>query len=105
MRKITELPDLRKAVKAWVQAFADEGPYEEDVEALGKYLREVVGMERDMGKAVAVVKWMVWVVEEMSAEEGLSADVREAWDEALRKVKDSVQEAVADRGLREVEFE
>ncbi|KAK4545031.1 hypothetical protein LTR36_003582 [Oleoguttula mirabilis] len=97
MRKLTELPDLRVAVKAWYHEFSDEGPYEEDVAALVKYLRDVVHDERDMTKAVAVVKWLAWLVEE--GDEDVSEKVRVAWARGVETVEQGVQSAVEERGL------
>lgn len=104
MKKLTSLPDLRKAVKAWYLEFSDEGPYEEDVTALIKYLQDVVAEERDMEKAVAIVKWMAWVVEEGAGETDLTEQVKEAWENALITVKGGVQDAVVARGLGKVYF-
>jgi DNA repair protein REV1 len=53
---------LREAISAWYGEFVDDGPYGEDVDALVKYLKRVVLEERDLNKAVAVVKWLGWVV-------------------------------------------
>ena len=102
MKKLSDLPDLRDAIRAWHEEFSDEGPYDEDVRALIKYLRDVVVEERDMGKAVAVVKWMAWVVDgEDDGDEG----VMRAWGEALERIEGGVQEAVLERGLGRVEFD
>lgn len=100
-RKLCELPDLRDAVSAWFKAFDDEGPYEEDIAALIKYLEEVVADERDLNKAVSVVKWMDWVIE---SGDGLAEDVVNAWREALGKTQRGVQEAAFARGLGKVNF-
>ncbi|KAI6828771.1 DNA repair protein [Hortaea werneckii] len=101
-RKLSELPDLRQAVKAWYKEFSDEGPYDEDIGALANYLRLVVLEERDMGKAVAVAKWMAWVVEE--GEETVSDEVNEAWIDALGRIKMSVQDGANERGLGVMDF-
>lgn len=102
--KLSSLPDLRNAVKAWYGEFRAEGPYEEDLEALGKYLAAVVGEERDLDKAVSVVKWMDWVVsEDNEGEEAMAG--RDAWSAALRRVKDCVHEAVRLRGLGSVDLD
>ncbi|RAH48994.1 putative DNA damage repair protein Mus42 [Aspergillus brunneoviolaceus CBS 621.78] len=82
--RLTSLPDLRNALKAWYTAFnpspdpneedeADEneeeeeqeepGPFDEDILSLAWYLKRVVLDERDLDKAVAVVKWLIWLVE------------------------------------------
>lgn len=97
--KLSSLPDLRAAIKAWHREFSDEGPYAEDIQALGKYLGDVVGEERDLDKAVSVVRWMDWVVREDVGEVGEVAAVRDAWLVALGRVKECVQEAVRARGL------
>ncbi|KAI7071702.1 hypothetical protein KC352_g42468, partial [Hortaea werneckii] len=102
-RKLSELPDLRQAVKAWYKEFSDEGPYDEDIGALANYLKLVVLEERDMGKAVAVAKWMAWVVEE--GEETVSDEVSEAWIDALGRVRMGIQDAMNERGLGMIDFE
>jgi len=112
-RRLWKLEDLREAVGEWVRAFSsssaegeDLGPYEEDIEALGKYLRAVVVEEGGMGKAVAVVKWLAWVIEEeveMSGDRGLD-ECQRAWERALEKVREDVRAAVRERGLGRVEF-
>ena len=104
--KLSSLPDLRSAIKAWHHEFYAEGPYDEDVAALAKYLRDVVVEERDMEKAVSAVRWMGWVLEEESGEEGGGSTAGDgAWVEALVRVKDSVQAAVQERGLGRVDLE
>ena len=97
-QRLTHLPELREAMTAWVEEFRDEGPYEEDVDALVQYLKRVIAEEKDMNKAFAVGKWLKWVIDE--------SDDREArgWDSALKKVEEGVQEAVTARGLGRVEF-
>ncbi|KAI7342755.1 DNA repair protein [Hortaea werneckii] len=101
-RKLSELPDLRQAVKAWYKEFSDEGPYDEDIGALANYLKLVVLEERDMGKAVAVAKWMAWVVEE--GEETVSDEVNEAWMDALGRIRMEIQDAMNERGLGAIDF-
>ena len=95
-KKLSSLPELRDAVSAWFETFADESPEDEDVEALVGYLKRVVLEERDMVKAVGVVKWLKWVVEE-----GNGINI---WAGAVKRVEDGVQEAVKARGLGRVEF-
>lgn len=97
-RKLTALPEIREAIGAWVREFRDEGPYEEDVQALGVYLRAVIEEERDVGKAVAVVGWLGWVVDEDGA------GGAEGWGEAVERVKGVVREAARARGMGEVEL-
>jgi DNA repair protein REV1 len=98
-QKLSKAPDLRAAMKDWVGEFADEGPYEEDVGALVKYLGKVVKDERDLGKAVGVVKWLDWVVSEV---EGIDEVV---WDEAMERIRRGVGEAAAQRGMGDVSFD
>lgn len=95
-RKLSELPDLRQAVKAWVQEFSDEGPYDEDIAALVKYLRDVVIDERDVGKAAAVADWMAWVIDQCQEYE---AGIKEAWERGLERVRKGVQDAANERGV------
>lgn len=77
MKKYSELPDLRRVIKAWVIEFKDERPYPEDVAALCTYLEAVVTRERNLAKAAKVVKWVSWVVsEEVSVSARASDEVR-----------------------------
>lgn len=98
-RKLSELPDLREAVSSWVQTFSgdgEEGPYQEDTDALAAYLNRVVIDEGDMAKAQAVIEWLVYVVGDWPfADE----KVRNAWQETTVKLKKAVQDAVQERGL------
>ena len=104
--KLSSLPDLRSAIKAWHREFYAEGPYDEDVAALAKYLRDVVVEERDLQKAVSAVRWMSWVLEEESGEEGGGSTAGDrAWSEALVRVRESVQGAVRERGLGKVDMD
>jgi len=98
-QKYSQLPELREAISAWFEEFEEEGPYREDVDALVGYLAKVVGEEGDMGKAVGVVRWLRWVVDE-----GQSGDGRGVWGETVGRVREGVQVAVEERGLGRVEF-
>ncbi|KAL5389227.1 hypothetical protein DPSP01_002540 [Paraphaeosphaeria sporulosa] len=102
MNKLHDKNDLRLALKDWIREFGEEGPYEEDVGALAKYLGRVVTEERDMFKAVAVVKWFEWIVGDSADADGRFGKKR--WEDALGSVKDGVQMAAAERGLGEVRF-
>lgn len=104
--KLTELPELRKAVREWVKEFWDEAPYAEDTEALVKYLEAVVKQEKDVDKAVKMVRWLGLVVEqEVLGKDGVAEDVQEGWGKAWEEVKRGVQVAVLARGLPGVEFD
>ncbi|KAL8636118.1 MAG: hypothetical protein Q9228_006450, partial [Teloschistes exilis] len=95
-QKLSALPDLREAMRAWVDEFRDEAPFAEDVEALVKYVQRVVKEEKDMGKAVGVVRWLVWLVGEAGGAVG------RYWAGAMARIEAGVQEAVRERGLGEV---
>lgn len=103
-RKLSTLPDLRDAMDEWVGEFSEgaEGPYEEDVEALGQYLERVVLEEGDMEKAVAVLKWLQRVLDMQTL---LSDDLLSAWGRSVMKLKSHVQHAVSVRGLPPVDLE
>ncbi|MDI1489805.1 MAG: deoxycytidyl transferase [Ramalina farinacea] len=98
-QKFTRLPDLRDAVSAWVQEFQDEKPYSEDIRALITYLRRVIIDECDMDKAISVVRWLRWCVEDDD-----SQSQRALWVDALKDVEEGVQEALEQRGLGHVDL-
>ncbi|KAL4869521.1 hypothetical protein BDV12DRAFT_82499 [Aspergillus spectabilis] len=125
-KKLSDPGDLRDEASKWHAAFAEEGPFMEDVEAFKGYLRRVVVEERDVDKAVSVVKWLGWLVED-GKHEGRSSsgdgeadgeggeEVRESvesgsqgaisWDEALRCLKEGVEKGLEERGLPGVDFD
>ena len=98
-KKLSSLEDLREAMSLWYEEFKEEGPYGEDVDALGRYLTSVVQEEGDMGKAVSVVKWLVWVMEGSSQ---VPIDAR--WISALDRIREFVRKAVMGRGLGNVDL-
>lgn len=112
-QRLSALPDLRDAVRAWHSAFATDGPYEEDVQVLCTYLRCVITDEKDMDKAVSVVRWLMWLVGEhatpnSSAEKqppkSAQSDIV-TWVDAIEMTKGAVQRALDERGLPPVEFD
>lgn len=114
-RKLSNLSDLRDAVGAWHAAFADEGPFGEDVESLSRYLKRVVVDEKDVDKAVSVVKWLAWLVDDRRGQEeapdskqpGGPDSPRDSvtWDYALRSLRGDLNSAVEGRGLPPLEFD
>ncbi|KAF7118358.1 hypothetical protein CNMCM5793_007872 [Aspergillus hiratsukae] len=110
-KKLTVLSDLRDEVGAWHAAFADEGPFAEDVDALARYLKSVVVDEKDIDKAVSVVTWLMWLFEDAKAshagEQQTGAGSSEGtitWEEAVRSLQKGVSDGVEERGLPPVEF-
>ncbi|KAF2997629.1 deoxycytidyl transferase [Curvularia kusanoi] len=97
--KLSREPDLRNAMRDWVAEFAADGPYPEDVAALGKYLARIVSDEGDARKAVGVVKWLEFVIGD--AEKGMG---KRAWDDAVERAKAGVSRAARQRGLGAVNF-
>lgn len=107
-KRLSSLPDLRDAVSAWHAAFAAEGPYEEDVEALCIYLRRVIAEEKDIDKAVSVVRWLMWLVDDAGDRQSRTPSTGQGtvtWTEAIGTMQRSAQAAVEARGLPAVEFE
>ncbi|CAG8982612.1 hypothetical protein HYALB_00008104 [Hymenoscyphus albidus] len=99
-KQLSTLPELRDTLKEWYEEFESEGPHEEDVAAMERYLVRVVGEERDLSKVVGVVKWMGWLVGESKEGKG-----RDSWAEAVEGIKERVQGAVRERGLGALELE
>ena len=115
-KRLSTIEELREAMGAWVEEFSSSlveeerrseeeergdaaGPYDEDVEALGSYLAKVVTVEGNMDKAVSVVRWLAWLVDELG--EGKQ---KEPWVKVLHRLREVVTQAVASRGLGQVDF-
>ncbi|KFX94998.1 hypothetical protein V490_04050 [Pseudogymnoascus sp. VKM F-3557] len=102
---ISVLPDLRQTISQWYTEFRNEGPHVDDVKAMERYLRRVVLDEKDMAKAVSVVKWMIWLIDD-SGGDGFQTEIGEkGWKEALDGIKKHVQEAVSERGVGSINFD
>lgn len=108
-QKFSNITDLRNAVASWHSAFANDGPFREDVEALARYLHRVVVDEKDVDKAVSVVNWLAWLVDDGRAEnqrvEESSSQSAVSWDDVLEILRSDVRNAVLERGLPPVEFD
>ncbi|KAL8849104.1 MAG: hypothetical protein Q9198_011161, partial [Flavoplaca austrocitrina] len=96
-RKLSELPDLREALKSWVEEFENEAPFTDDVDALRSYLMKVIQEEQNMSKAVAVLRWLKWLVDEID-----ESNTTNGWHGAIARIQDGIQEAVMERGLGKV---
>ncbi|PNS16148.1 DNA repair protein rev1 [Sphaceloma murrayae] len=104
-QKLSELEDLRGMIRNWVREFGDEDPFDEDVKALVEYLGQVIKEERDMDKAVRVVKWLGYVVDTESEGKWEGDEMKDRWGVVLGKVKQGVQAAVQERGLGSVDWD
>ncbi|KAE8843155.1 hypothetical protein HRS9139_02452 [Pyrenophora teres f. teres] len=102
-QKLSKEADLRSAMKQWVGAFTDEGPCGEDVTALVKYLHKVILEERNLSKAVSVVKWIDYLIDDEADNEESSA--QREWEDALATIKGGVLKAAKARGLGRVSFD
>ena len=103
-RKLSTLAELRIAMEAWVQEFSgddEDGPYHEDVAALGGYLKDVILQEKDMEKAVAVLRWLSQVIEMQDFDNGV---LLRSWEQCLDELKGNIQDAVRHRGLPPLDF-
>jgi DNA repair protein REV1 len=67
--------------------------------------------EKDLDKAVSVVRWLMWLVDEHSQEQrleephGSRPEGTVTWEKAILTLQNSVQEALEQRGLPPVDFE
>ncbi|PYH87332.1 hypothetical protein BO71DRAFT_367509, partial [Aspergillus ellipticus CBS 707.79] len=117
-QKLSTLPDLRAAIRSWHDAFRAEGPLDEDVVSLARYLKRVVVDEKDIDKAGSVLRWLVWLVGESGVGEeedpfrtpepsgrvaasssGSGGSQGVSWEETLRRLRESVDEGLEERGL------
>lgn len=106
---LSNLEDLQNAISAWHSTFTAEGPYSDDVEALCTYLHRVISEEKDVHKAVSVVRWLMWLVDKDSREEEGPPESRPedvvTWPESIRTMQESIRSALEARGLPAVKFE
>jgi DNA repair protein REV1 len=105
-QELSTLPQLRGTLSAWYKEFREDGPHEEDIAAMERYLVKVVLEERDLGKVVGVVRWIAWLIEDDDVydENGSTRKGKEGWVKALEGIKEKVQVAVKERGLGRLEL-
>lgn len=114
-KKLSNPSDLRDAVSAWYAAFRADGPFRDDVSSLSGYLRRVILWEKDVDKAVSVVNWLAWLVDDgrsgnqsgQSQSQSLEGSSPSAvsWDQALQILRGDVWDSLQGRGLPPVEFD
>ncbi|KAI0013383.1 impB/mucB/samB family protein [Xylariaceae sp. FL0662B] len=92
---LTSLSEIRDMLNVWQRDTRDEGPHQGDVEMLEKYLVRVVLEEKDMDKVVKLIRWLDYLVDEDESE----SRGKQAWQGAVRDIKQEVQKAVQSRGL------
>ena len=105
-QRLSNVEDLRNAISAWYSTFTADGPYDDDVEALCIYLRRVIAEEKDVDKALSVVRWLMWLVGQHEQPEPrvTPEDDVVSWADAIKTMQQSVQDALKATGLATVEF-
>jgi DNA repair protein REV1 len=107
-KRLSDPEKLRSVIKEWWREFAVAGPDNDDVRAFSRYISRVVSEERNMEKAVRLVKWVDYVVEDwedlfsdipVTTREIYEKEGKERWRGAVEKLKDTIQEVVRERGL------
>ncbi|KAJ5832919.1 hypothetical protein N7474_001230 [Penicillium riverlandense] len=110
-QRLSTLPDLRNAVGSWFAAFADDGPFSDDVSSLSTYLHRVTREEKDLDKAVSVVRWLVWLVGDHNRSQGSRrvgahpSPETMTWSEAIAMMQQTIQTAVEERDMPPVDFD
>lgn len=87
--------EIKDMLEAWHAETQKEGPHRGDVEVLEKFLVRIIQEERDLEKAVKLVKWLDIMVEQ----DGRQGKGQQSWRRAVQSIRDSVQRAVKQRGL------
>jgi len=76
----------------WFNSCREDGPHSDDVGDIVLWLKKVVLGEMNMEKAVTVVKWCEWVVQEGEGDG--------EWRSVVKEMKDGVRSAAMQRGVR-----
>ncbi|KAI1083281.1 impB/mucB/samB family protein [Whalleya microplaca] len=92
---LTNLSEIRAMLNVWHRETKDEGPHRGDVEMLEKYLVRVVLEEKDMDKALKLIRWLDYLMDEDESD----SPGKQAWQGVIRDIKQEVQKAARARGL------
>ncbi|KAJ5272675.1 DNA repair protein Rev1 [Penicillium angulare] len=109
-KALSNIDDLRDSISAWHTAFLDDAPYKDDVQALCIYLGRVTTEEKDVDKAVSVVRWLMWLVDQNAQKQGDQTEVQlendvVTWAQAIDIMQESIQSALKARDLPVVSFD
>ncbi|KAJ5093234.1 hypothetical protein N7456_009095 [Penicillium angulare] len=107
---LSNIDDLRDSISAWHTAFLDDAPYKDDVQALCTYLGRVTTEEKDVDKAVSVVRWLMWLVDQNTQKQQDQSEVQlendvVTWAQAVEIMQGSIQSALKARDLPAVNFD
>ncbi|KAK9347172.1 hypothetical protein V1522DRAFT_378688 [Lipomyces starkeyi] len=107
-----QIDDLRDLLQTWLSASVAEmqGPHMDDVHLLEKYLSRVVAEEKNLNKAVELVKWMNFQVENVLREREMddnlerSEEVLFEWLDTIDGLQKAVSIEAETRGLYNIQF-
>ncbi|KAJ1331282.1 DNA repair protein REV1 [Microdochium nivale] len=93
---LVTLAEIRDMLTVWFNNTQDDGPHQRDIKMLEKYLIKVISEEKDMGKAVSLVRWLDFLVDDNRSE---AMNGKRVWTQAMRNIKGELDAAVQERGL------
>ncbi|KAK9248077.1 hypothetical protein V1506DRAFT_468799 [Lipomyces tetrasporus] len=107
-----QIDDLRNLLQTWLLSSVSEmqGPHMDDVHLLEKYLSRVITEEVNLSKAVELVKWVGFQVENVLREKSTddtfegSQGVLIEWVDIIDSLQKAVSIAAAERGLYNIQF-
>ncbi|KAK9430608.1 hypothetical protein V1505DRAFT_415171 [Lipomyces doorenjongii] len=107
-----QIDDLRDLLQTWLSTSVAEmqGPHMDDVHLLEKYLSRVVAEEKNLNKAVELVKWMNFQVENVLRERGMddnlemNQEVLFEWLDIIDDLQKAVSVEAETRGLYNIQF-
>ncbi|KAK9319274.1 hypothetical protein V1517DRAFT_282147 [Lipomyces orientalis] len=107
-----QIDDLRNLLQTWLLSSVSEmqGPHMDDVHLLEKYLSRVITEEVNLSKAVELVNWVGFQVENVLMERSTddrfeaSQGVLFEWVDIIDGLQKAVSIAAAERGLYNIQF-
>lgn len=101
--QLTNSDGLQDSIQEWYATFEGDGPYRDDVEAMGTYLCRVISEEEDVEKAVSVVRWLMWLA---CKNPNLEPEAEAmTWAGAIGILQEAIQGALETEGLPVVDFQ
>lgn len=92
---VSSTQEVKDMLEAWCEETKTEGPHQRDVDVLQKHLVRIVLEERDMDKALRLIKWLGVVVGQNSSA-GKGAKL---WRETLEQLSTVTTDAMRQRGV------
>jgi DNA repair protein REV1 len=97
---VDSLQGTKDMLDSWHSETRDDGPHDDDVDVFAAHIGRIIQEEKDLDKAVKLIRWLEWIIEY----DGPDGQGKDGWRIALQILKGQAQESSRLRGLAPISF-